>query len=215
MNPPILYSFRRCPFAMRARLALDAAGIDVEHREVLLRDKPDAMLAASPKGTVPVLVLSDGTVHDESLDIMVWALRRNDPNGWLANLEPDYADAQVFLAAFKERLDRYKYASRYDPSKVRGDIDPDARGTAMAVLLDFTAPLSETPFLRGERPSLLDVATFPFVRQFAAVEPGWWSQAAPEGLRKWLAHWLGSDRFKRIMRKHPVWSPEDMALTDR
>ncbi|MGB3457199.1 MAG: glutathione S-transferase N-terminal domain-containing protein [Litorimonas sp.] len=208
MSLPVLYSFRRCPFAMRARMALDAARIEVEHREVLLRDKPAAMLDVSPKGTVPVLVRPDGVVLDESLDIMVWALEPFDPEGWLAHKQADLVAAEQFHQDFKDRLDRYKYASRYDPEKARGETDPAMRTEAMDVLKDFFAPLDQSPFLHGPAASLIDVATFPFVRQFAAVEPGWWAETAPSGLQDWLAKWLASDRFGRIMRKHSLWMPE-------
>lgn len=205
MSLPILYSFRRCPFAMRARMALDVAEIVVEHREVLLRDKPAAMLEASPKGTVPVLV-TDLNVIDESLDIMRWALFQNDPENWLADEQQDRLDAEGFLAGFKDRLDRYKYASRYDPSVLRGAVDTDYRRAAMAVVSDLASPLETREFLRGDCPRLIDLATFPFIRQFAAVEPDWWAASAPPGLIRWLEHWLQSDRFKRIMTKHSIWN---------
>ncbi|MEM9600885.1 MAG: glutathione S-transferase N-terminal domain-containing protein [Pseudomonadota bacterium] len=211
MKLPVLYSFRRCPFAMRARMALDAAGIAVEHREVLLRNKPADMLAASPKGTVPVLILPDGTVLEESLDIMIWALKHYDPEGWMVDVTSDRAEAEAFLLAFKDRLDRYKYASRYDASVRRGDVDTHQRTKAMSVLTEFTSPLSETRHLRSDHARLIDVASFPFVRQFAAVEPDWWAENASDALRQWLMHWTGSERFKRIMAKHPVWEPRSAA----
>lgn len=189
---------------MRARMALDAAALPVEHREVRLRDKPSAMLDASPKGTVPVLV-TDAGVIDESLDIMMWALGQNDPDNWLANGAQDRTDAEAFLADFKDQLDRYKYASRYDPTVARGAVDLVYRDKAVATLDTLTSPLKSTPFLRGERPRLIDIATFPFIRQFAAVEPAWWADCAPQGTSQWLTHWLQSERFKRIMVKHDVW----------
>lgn len=198
---------------MRARMALDISEIRVEHREVLLRDKPEAMLKASPKGTVPVLVLPDQTVIDESLDVMIWALIRHDPENWLRDKEADIASAKDFLDAFKDRLDRYKYASRYDESKKRGDVDLTMRAEALAVLQDFTASLGQTKFLRGNAPQLIDIASFPFVRQFAAVERGWWSETAPEGLQTWLQTLITSERFKRIMKKHPLWSEENRDKT--
>ena len=203
---PILYSFRRCPFAMRARMALDAAGIAVEHREVRLRDKPASMLAASPKGTVPVLIKADGQVLDESLDIAIYALSVSDPVGWSVDMDSDRADANAFLDSFKDNLDRYKYASRYNADVPRGAVDITYRKQAMHALEDLAEPLNVTPHLRGDTPRLIDVATFPFVRQFAAVEPDWWREAASEGLQRWLATWLSDPRFKRIMAKHPVWS---------
>lgn len=189
---------------MRARMALDAAAITVEHREVRLRDKPAAMLSASPKGTVPVLDTQDGVI-DESLDIMIWALEQQDPDDWLSDGSKDRSDAEAFLAAFKDKLDRYKYASRYNSEADRGDVDHGKRTEAMAVLTNFTSSLSDTPFLRGNSPRLIDVATFPFVRQFAAVERDWWRSSASSGLQQWLQYWLQSARFKRIMKKHAPW----------
>jgi glutathione S-transferase len=189
---------------MRARMALDVSGVEIEHREVLLRDKPAAMLTASPKGTVPVLVTDTGVI-DESLDVMIWALSQNDPENWLADSEQDQLDVESFLNSFKEQLDRYKYASRYDPSVPRGDVDLKQRVLAMATLTQFTASLENTPYLRGDSPRLIDIAAFPFVRQFAAVQPNWWNDAAPQSLSLWLSDWLQSDRFKRIMFKYSVW----------
>lgn len=185
-------------------MALDASGIDVEHREVLLRDKPAAMLDASPKGTVPVLV-TENRVIDESLDIMIWALNQNDPEKWLSESEQDRFDVENFLSDFKPQLDRYKYASRYDPSVPRGHVDLEQRALAMATLTKFTASLGNTTFLRDDKPRLIDIASFPFVRQFAAVEPDWWREAASPPMAQWLNNWICSDRFKRIMFKHAVW----------
>ena len=183
-------------------MALDAAGVAVEHREVLLSRKPAAMLAASPKGTVPVLVLPDRML-EESLDIMDWALAEADPEGWLAPGDRD--DAESFLQVFKPALDRYKYASRYDPTAKRGDVDVSQRTIAMGALLALAAPLDLHPFLRGDAPRYLDIATFPFVRQFAATEPDWWAKTAPKSLQSWLAALTGSERFKRVMQKHNLW----------
>lgn len=201
---PVLWSFRRCPYAMRARLALASAGQQVELREVVLRDKPQAFLDTSPSATVPCIDTGDSVI-DESLDIMMWALGQNDPDNWLANGAQDRTDAEAFLADFKDQLDRYKYASRYDPTVARGAVDLVYRDKAVATLDTLTSPLKSTPFLRGERPRLIDIATFPFIRQFAAVEPAWWADCAPQGTSQWLTHWLQSERFKRIMVKHDVW----------
>lgn len=208
LDKPILYSFRRCPYAMRARMGLDAAKIAVEHREVRLRDKPQAMLDASPKGSVPVLVLTDGTVIDESIDILEYALSVDDPEEWARDREKDRADAEAFLDQFKHHLDRYKYASRYDPDVERGAVDLGHRKQAMDLLADLSQPLDNHAFLRGGRPRLIDIALFPFVRQFAAVERDWWKETASKGLQVWLSHWLNDSRFKRIMTKHPVWEPD-------
>ncbi|MBT0960441.1 glutathione S-transferase [Denitromonas iodatirespirans] len=207
MSRPVLYSFRRCPYAIRARLALGQAGVAVELREVVLRDKPAAMLAISPKGTVPVLQLPDGRVIDESLDIMRWALGRHDPENWLTIGD---ADTQAALIArndigFKPLLDRYKYAERF-PEK------PAAawRDEAVAVhLADLDGRLAHAPYLFGATPALADAALFPFVRQFAGVDPAWFDMAPLPALRRWLAGWLGSDLFAAVMKKQPPWRAAD------
>jgi glutathione S-transferase len=199
MSGPILYSFRRCPYAMRARMALTISGVDVELREVKLSAKPRAMLEASPKGTVPVLVLPDGMVIDESLDIMRWALGRHDPEGWLAR------DDAVLIAAndggFKQALDRYKYPERYD-----GDVAGHrARGLAFLATLDDR--LSAAGQLCGSARGLADAAIMPFVRQFAAVDSAWFAAQRLPHLKAWLARHLASDLFERIMVRSALWSP--------
>jgi glutathione S-transferase len=185
-------------------MALDAAQISLEHREVKLSAKPTAMLKASPKGTVPVLVLSNDEILEESLDIMDWALAKHDPENWRQAGARERAEA--FLADFKDALDRYKYASRYNDKAKRGDVDETQRTAAFMALHDFTAPLNTQNFLHSpEQPGYLDVATFPFVRQFANTEPQWWSAAAPPTLQHWLNHMVSLPRFQRIMEKHQVW----------
>ena len=197
---PILYSFRRCPYAMRARMALLVSGVRYEHREVVLRDKPAAMLAASPKGTVPVLVLADGAVIDESIDIMRWALGRRDPEDWLARC--DAALIAEFDGAFKHHLDRYKYAGRYDA-------DPLAhRAAGLAILEGLDARLADNLYLCGPAPGLSDVAIFPFVRQFAGADPAWFADHAPRRVQDWLAELVGSDLFARAMAKVTPWAEE-------
>ena len=168
MTPPVLYSFRRCPYAMRARMALWVAGVTVTLREVKLAAKPPALIAASPKGTVPVLVLADGpddgSVIDQSLDIMRWALGQNDPEGWLAG-----EDAALIAAndgPFKHHLDRAKYPGRYEEED-----GTDHRAAALALLAPLEARLADAPYLCGETRSLTDIALLPFIRQFAAIDP--------------------------------------------
>ncbi|WHO39022.1 glutathione S-transferase [Sphingobium sp. AP49] len=196
-DSPILYSFRRCPYAMRARLALLASGQAVQHREILLRAKPAAMLAASPKGTVPVLILPDGRVIDESLEIMRWALGRHDPEAWLNG--DDAALIAINDGPFKRHLDRYKYTERHGS-------DPIAHRTEAAGLLDaLDARLRKQAQLCGARRGMADMAIFPFVRQFAAVEPEWFAARPWAALRNWLAGHLGSDLFARAMVRHPLW----------
>lgn len=196
-DSPILYSFRRCPYAMRARMALLMSGARYSHREVLLREKPAAMLAASPKGTVPVLVLADGAVVDESIEIMRWALSRHDPEGWLPR-----ADAGLvarFDDAFKHHLDRYKYASRYD-------VDPLAhRAAGFAMLAELDARLNEGEYLDGETRGFSDIALFPFIRQFAGVDADWFADNAPKRLREWLSILVASELFEQAMVRFEPW----------
>lgn len=196
----ILYSFRRCPYAMRARMALSLAGADYEHREVLLRDKPDHMLELSPKGSVPVFFVN-GRVIDQSLDIMAWAL----PDAKFKS-----AIVEIVDGPFKHNLDRYKYASRYDENLKRGDIDLSYRAFAVENLQIIEAELKDTLYLDGQNMGPTDLATFPFIRQFAAVEPEWWSHC-PQLTRTqaWLARCLTSDLFEGIMQKFPIWVPEN------
>ena len=203
----ILYSFRRCPYAMRARMALHVSGIDYEHREVLLRDKPAEMLAASPKGTVPIFIEDNGDVIDESLDLAVWALLQNDPLSWL-----EAYDAELVAridGPFKHHLDRYKYASRYDETAVRGDIDLAHRDKAEIIISDLNQLVKKNSYLSGTTQSLTDIAIFPFLRQFVAVEPEWWNASPYRALRDWLTTHLESDLFKTVMVKHPVWESPD------
>ena len=204
----ILYSFRRCPYAMRGRMALSAAGIEYEHREVLLRNKPDEMLEASAKGTVPVFIKEGGEVIDESLDVMYWALAQNDSEGWL---DTDMSAASALIAQndgdFKHHLDRYKYKSRYDDTAKRGDVDLDHRAQAMKIVGGYETALTGNAGLLGKT-SLADIAIFPFMRQFAATQPEWWAaQSQAPRVRDWLTRHIESPRFKTIMTKYPLWTP--------
>jgi len=204
---PVLYSFRRCPYAIRARMALVVAGVSVQLREVLLRDKPLAMLETSAKGTVPVLVLPDGQVIDESLDVMSWALAQRDPEHWLQGEGADDPLIQACELNFKPWLDRYKYADRY-PEQSRGHY----RNQAEVFLSDLEGRLSRGGFLVGNQVTLVDVALFPFVRQFAGVDPAWWQGAPYPNLRRWLEHWLASEAFTAVMLKSPPWRPESPSV---
>ena len=201
---PILYSFRRCPYAMRARVALQVAGQAVEHREIALTHKPAAMLQASPKGTVPVLVLTDGAVLEQSLDIMRWALERNDPRGWLGDDEASRQDTSTLIAhndgEFKFHLDRYKYPHRYGlPDGVAH------RELARRFLEQLQARLTVGDFLVGRRFGLADAAILPFVRQFAHTDKAWFAQQDWPALAQWLADFEASAAFAQVMEKHPVW----------
>ncbi len=206
---PILYTFRRCPYAMRARMALTVSGATFAWREVLLRDKPEEMLEVSPKGTVPVLVLPDGdTVIDESLDVMLWALGQGDPQGWLP-LESDAQQDQMALIArndgpYKQHLDRYKYATRYE------DVDATAeRDSGFAILMDLDSRLARQSWLSGKTVGLADYAIFPFVRQFRIASIDWFDEQDAPHLQQWLARLMGSDLFDQIMTKQSPWVPGD------
>jgi glutathione S-transferase len=203
---PILYNFRRCPYAMRARLALMSAGIQVEVREIILRDKPAHMLEVSPKSTVPVL-LAEGRVIDESRDIMDWALGQNDPENLL-----DYPnDGDDWIAAiegpFKTALDRYKYATRFE------DVDATAeRSAAAAILAGVNVQLEQTQWLFGDAPTYADFATITFVRQYANTDRTWFNAQDWPGVKNWLEHFLNSERFAQIMVKYPLWNEQSKVI---
>ncbi|RZL93004.1 MAG: glutathione S-transferase [Variovorax sp.] len=198
---PVLYSFRRCPYAMRARLALAVSGERYELREVLLRDKPAELLAASPKGTVPVLVMPEGTVIDQSLDIMLWTLRRHDPLGWLAPSDEPLANALALVARcddeFKPQLDRYKYPGRYAPA----DSATFARERCASFMEELERRLARNGHLAGAHASLADAAVMPFARQFAMVDPAWFSVCPWPHLQAWLSAWTASALFADVMQK--------------
>jgi len=209
---PVLYSFRRCPYAMRARLAITVSTTQVELREVVLKNKPEEMLVASPKGTVPVLVLPDGKVIDESLDIMRWALGNSDPDNLLCMGNPE---KQVTIAElteendhiFKQHLDHYKYFDRF-PEQPQSYY----REQAEVTLLKLEQQLQQHNFLVGSEASLADLAIFPFIRQFAHVDKQWFDTAPYPALQKWLGYFLESELFNSIMKKYPQWNSEDQPL---
>lgn len=207
---PILYSFRRCPYAMRARLALAVSAQPYELREVVLRNKPADMLAASPKGTVPVLVLPGGEVLDESLDIMRWALGRHDPAQWLAPPGAPPDEMAALIAAndgdFKRHLDRYKYPNRH-ADKSGGDAADFAlkhRTEAAHWLAQLDTRLTGG-WLFGTQASLADMALLPFVRQFAHTDPVWFAAQPWPRLQAWLIAFEASDLYAGVMQKHAPW----------
>jgi glutathione S-transferase len=208
---PILYSFRRCPFAMRARLALLASGTPCELREVVLRDKPVALREASPKATVPVLVDVDGAVIDESLSIMRWALARHDPQRWLAPSAGTLDDMLALVAQcdgdFKPHLDRYKYPNRYDGADAL-----QHRTEAGAFLDALEMRLRVSRHLFGDAPALADMAIAPFVRQFAQVDPAWFAAAPWPLLQAWLSALTGLPTWAGIMSKYAPWRPGDAVV---
>jgi glutathione S-transferase len=207
-SPPILYSFRRCPYAMRARMALWSARIPVELREVVLQNKPGEFLAASAKGTVPVLVLPDGLIIDESFDIMKWALACNDPDGWL-DIDLTAASALVDRNDndFKSNLDRYKYPQRFPQ-----DSPEENRTAGLLYLNALNDLLRERTFLLSERISFVDVAVAPFVRQFAHHNMAWFESSVGRRLNDWLADFEASVLFQSVMQKYPPWSASESVI---
>ncbi|NWD59770.1 glutathione S-transferase [Pseudomonas sp. IPO3774] len=196
MSDAVLYSFRRCPYAMRARMALRYSGVAVQIIEVSLKAKPAEMLALSPKGTVPVLSV-DGRVIDESLAIMRWALAQNDPEGWL--LGDDRATQALIEEndqGFKHQLNRYKYAERYPEYPTE-----HYRAEGEVFLMRLEGLLAEREYLLAGHLSLADVALAPFVRQFAHVDREWFGQAPYPRLQGWLQRFLESPLFIAVMAK--------------
>lgn len=201
MDNPVLYSYRRCPYAMRARMALKYAGIAVEIREISLKDKPKSMLEVSPKATVPVLILQDGTVLEESRDIMRWALQHSDKAGWLG---VDSEHLQMLIAendgSFKQALDKYKYAIRFPEQPAE-----TYRAQGEVFLQKLEALLSQTKYLLAEHVSMADIAIFPFVRQFSGVDAAWFETAPYPKLKAWLNSLIESELFVSIMEKQPTY----------
>ncbi|QWE04016.1 glutathione S-transferase [Polynucleobacter sp. JS-JIR-II-50] len=198
---PTLYSYRRCPYAMRARMALKYAGIQVEHREIELRNKPQSMLQLSPKGTVPVLRIDD-LVLDQSLDILHWALQQSDPHGWREVDEP-IANSWIEKndGPFKTLVDQYKYPNRFP------ELDPEAvlDEALQVMLIPMDQALQNFQYLMGGRLTWVDVAIFPFIRQFSMVDPKKFEQLPIPAVKKWLNQQLESELFDSVMQKHPTW----------
>ncbi len=189
--PPILYSFRRCPYAIRSRLAIKISQTPVELREVLLSDKPAEIFAVSPKGTVPVLILSEGQIIDESLDIMLWALNNNNETDNLI---------QINDTDFKQHLDHYKYAQRFPEYPMQ-----TYRNQLSKFLQLLEQRLNKHPHLSSSHFSISDAAIFPFIRQCAFVDKQWFKQAPYKKLNAWLETLLASKLFTAVMEKHPQW----------
>lgn len=212
MPYPTLYTFRRCPYAIRARMALWYAGIGVRIREITLKQKPQAMLDASPKGTVPVLVLEDGTVIDESIDIMRWSLLHADPQNWCDSNYQIQSDRFILVNdnEFKPLLDNYKYpqsSEKQDPIYYRNQIKP--------YLQTLNQQLSDYQFLFGDKINIADVALFPFIRQFAMVDKTWFDQAPYPHLQQWLQAFINSDLFQSVMQKYQAWEGQEEPILIR
>ena len=202
---PVLYSFRRCPYAIRARLAIVHAGVAVQLREVLLRDKPEALRDISPKATVPVLVLPDGQVLEESFDILQWALSGHEQGSWRP---ADPSGLRELVAGndgeFKRNLDGYKYPDRHlEQSR------EEYRAAGELWLAELDRRLMLSPYLAGTHPGAADIAVFPFVRQFVNTDAEWFATTGYRALNSWLTAWLASSLFISVMNKYVPWQPGD------
>jgi glutathione S-transferase len=208
-NLATLYSFRRCPYAMRARLAIAQSGIHCELREVVLKDKPQQLIELSPKATVPVLLTADDKLIDESIDIAFWALAQHDPDNWYQSLTSEQHEQMLALienndGEFKYFLDRYKYADRYPEQDERF-----YREQGEKTLTRLEQLLTEHDCLLRDSWTLADIALLPFIRQFAFVDKDWFDSAPYPRVRAWLEAFLESDLFRTVMKKYPQWQEGD------
>ena len=205
-NLPILYSFRRCPYAMRARMAIHISSQKCEIREVLLRDKPPSMLEYSSKGTVPVLVLQSGEVIDESLDVIDWALNLNDPYNWQRSKDNEKTKELIKIndGEFKHHLDRYKYSKRYDNE------DPEFhRKKCLSFIEKVNSELQNSKYIFDDAISYIDISLLPFIRQFRIADNEWFDELPYENVKSWLSNFLNSELLKSIMYKYDLWKEGD------
>ena len=205
MSLPILYSLRQCPYAMRARIGILLAKQSIILRDIVMNNIPTQMLTASPKGTVPVLVLSDSSVLDESLDIMLWALQKNDPSNLLYSNEDDGLANMLTLIKrcdneFVEALKKYKAAARYHDSNIIS-----YRQQCESFINYLEECLTKHNFIMGDSASLVDYAVLPFIRQFSNVDKKWYKQAPYPKLQQWLDNHYQNPLFAKAMTKYPQW----------
>ena len=205
MSLPILYSLRRCPYAMRARLGLLQAKQTVALRDIVMTNKPQEMLAVSPTGTVPLLLLDDSSVIDESLDIMMWALKQNDPNNLLYSNQPDTLPNMLTLinrsdTEFVASLDKYKAAARYHDSN-----EQEYREQCELFIVHIEQRLEACNYLMGPHPSLADYAILPFLRKFSRIDRKWYLQAPYPKLQRWLNTHYENPLYSKAMKKYPHW----------
>ncbi len=207
-NLPILYSLQNCPYAMRARLALLLSEQTIIIRAISLKDKPQAMLAASPKGTVPVLILADGTVIEQSFDIMLWALKQSDPYNLLAQQHPESQREIIRLIQrgdeeFKHPLEQYRAAKRY-----HRESEIQWRQQCEVFIEELEQRLAATGFFVTDNLSLADYALIAFMRQFGRVDRRWFATAPYPKVKAWLSSQLQSQLYARMMTKHQLWDNE-------
>ncbi len=212
-TPPVgtLYSFRRCPYCMRAHMALKKSGIKIELREVKLSDIPEEALKVSPKATVPILVLADSTIMDESWDIVKWALQQNDPDNWLGENNAFLQGAEMLIEindfSFKDDLDHYKYSDRHPEHN-----ELYYRQACEEFIEELEEMLTENRYLLGDQLSLADVSVFPFIRQFSLVDKDWFDESQYEKVKKWLDDLISTALFQQVFQKHDAWQPGDTAI---
>ena len=199
-NKPLLFTFRRCPYAIRARLALALARVDYNIIEVDLKNKPERLLQLSPKATVPVLLLADGSLLEQSLDIMLWALQQSDSANVLPKTDADRVISMQRIAEndgpFKQVLDRYKYPERHPEYSAN-----EHQQAATQWIDQWNSALAMHGYFLGSQPSFADYALLPFVRQFAAVNKTYFDELPIEKLQAWLRHLTQTELFKQVMRK--------------
>ena len=208
-NLPILYSFRRCPYAMRARMAIHISDQRCDLREVLLRDKPPSMLEYSAKGTVPVLNLQDGKVIDESLHVNDWALNLNDPDDWQRSKDKEKTKELIKIndGEFKYHLDRYKYSKRYDNE------DPEFhRKKCLKFIESINNELNNSKYIFDDNISYADIVLLPFIRQFRIADIEWFDSLPYDNLKKWLSSFLNSSLLNSIMKKYDLWKEGDKSI---
>jgi len=206
---PVLYSLRNCPFAMRARIAIYKSQQAVALRELVLSNKPPEFIAASPKATVPTLVLPNNKVIDESIDVMLWALHNSDPKQLLRNTNEAENKTQadmlalikVFDTEFKPSLEAYKCAKRYHEANL-----VECRQACEVYIQRLEDALIAHKFVFDNQESMADIAIMPFIRQFAKVERKWYLQSPYPKLKSWLVDYLQSAMFTKVMAKYPLWS---------
>ena len=211
MNTPILYSFRRCPYCMRAHIGLNYSSASIELREVFLKEMPEELLKVSPNKTVPVLILSDDIAMDESWDILKWALRKNDPDNWLGDGEQYLADAEMLVEtndfSFKTDLDHYKYADR-NPEHSKEHY----RAECEEFIEELEEMLSGHVYLLTDTLTVADIAVFPFVRQFSLVDKTWFDQSRYKNVKRWLDILINSELFQNAFLKHDAWQSDDKII---
>ena len=208
-NLPILYSFRRCPYAMRARMAIHISGQKCELREVLLRDKPPSMLEYSAKGTVPVLILQDDKVIDESLDVIDWALNLNDPDDWQRSKDTEKTKELIKIndGEFKYHLDRYKYSKRYDNE------DPEFhKKKCLKFIESINNELNNSKYIFDDNISYADIVVLPFIRQFRIADIEWFDSLPYDNLKNWLSNFLDSSLLNSSMKKYDLWKEGDKSI---